>query len=191
MLVTKGKWRSRAAGRAEIDQRWRIEIPAGVPAGRYGVTAMIWGVGDPEYGGGEPVGGPWCLGWVSIGDPAPPRLTCLLLGSTGTAGTRGTVAREDRGEFSINTKIAFTPEKLVIPRDDAYTHRPIVYPLDPYVPMLSMAHRPAPVLPKPLIPLDVSDSQLTVTVTSPEWPTRNVGSRSAYRSAERLERSAA
>lgn len=165
-LDDPGHWRI-GDGRAELTQRWKIEIPAHAPTGLYGLEAMIWGVGDPEFDTGEPTGGPWCLGYIRVGNPTPPRLSCMLLGSTGTGGSRGTTAREDRGQFAVNTKIVFTPEKLVIPRDDAYTNSPVSYPLDPYVPMISMAHRPAPVIPKPLIPFDFHESTLTVTVTAP------------------------
>jgi len=173
-LDDPGRWRV-GDGRAELTQRWKIEIPTHTPTGLYGLAATIWDVGDPEFDTGEPTGGPWCLGYLRIGKPAPPRLSCMLLGSTGTGGSRGTIAREDVGQFAINTKIVFTPEKLIIPRDDAYTNSPVVYPLDPYVPMISMAHRPAPVIPKPLIPFDFRESTLTVTVTAPDGDVETLG----------------
>ena len=173
--VREGEWRIEGPGHASLSQLWRLEIPAGFPTGCYGITAMIWGGGVPEFDAGEPAGGPWCLGYITVGEPAPPRLTCLLLGSTGTAGTRAAVARQDRDRFAINTKIAFSPDKLIIARDDAFTGEPIKYPLDPYVPMLGLMHRPPPVIPKPLIPLDCRDSHLSVTITTPRGSRETLG----------------
>ncbi|UCG56663.1 MAG: PQQ-binding-like beta-propeller repeat protein [Phycisphaerales bacterium] len=170
----RGRWRIER-GRPTIRQRLRVEIPAEAPPGLYQLESGIWGVGDPEFETGEPVGGPLCLCYLRVGDLAAPRLTCLLLGSAGTGGSRGAVAREDRGHFAINTKIVFTPEKLVIPRDDAYTKKPLTYPLDPYVPSLSLANRPAPVIPKPLIPFDFDESSLIVTVTTPSGSAKKLG----------------
>lgn len=141
----------------------------------YQLESAIWQVGDEEFETGEPVGGPLCLCYITVGDPAPPRLTCLLLGSVGSGGSRGTIARQDRYHFAINTKVVFTPEKLIIPRDDAYTGKPWKYPLDPYLPMLSMAHRPAPSIPKPLIPFDFDGSSLTVAVTTPSGSVDTLG----------------
>jgi DNA-binding beta-propeller fold protein YncE len=169
-----GRWQVEG-GRPTIKQRLKVEIPREIPAGFYQLESAIWGVGEEEFDTGEPVGGPLCLCYLRIGNPAPPRLTCLLLGSAGTGGARGTVAREDRGHFAINTKIVVTPDKLIIPRDDIYTKKPRTYPLDPYVPTLSMAHRPAPVIPRPRIPFDFAGSNLTVTVTTPSGETETLG----------------
>ena len=161
--------------RPTITQHLRVEIPGHTPSGFYQLESAIWQVGDEGFETGEPVGGPLCLCTITVGDTAPPRLTCLLLGSVGSGGARGTIAREDREHFAINTKVVFTPEKLIIPRDDAYTRKPWTYPLDPYLPMVSMAHRPAPSIPKPLIPFDFHGSSLTVAITTPSSKVETLG----------------
>jgi len=101
---------------------------------------------------------------------------CHTARSAGTGGSRGTVAREDREHFALNAKIAFMPDKLVVPRDDAYTGKPWTYPLDPYLPMVSTAVRPfGPAIPKPLIPFDFGRSTLTVTVRTPSGEIHALG----------------
>ncbi len=171
-----GEWR--VEGRqAVIRQRFTLEIPAELRPGYYGIGAWVnlHGIGHEEYDAGEPAGSPWYISYLRVGNPAPPRLACLLLGSAGPGGARGALAREDEGRFSINFRNVTMPEKLIIPRDDAYTGEPIVYPLDPYVPMASLADRPAPVIPAPTIPFDFATSRLRVTVTAPDGATETLG----------------
>ena len=170
----RGAWRVKNH-QPTITQRLEVEIPDHIPPGFYQLESGIWQVGEEEFDTGEPIGGPLCLCYIKVGEPAPARLTCLLLGSVGTGGSRGAIARQDRDHFAINTKVVFTPEKLVIARDDAYTGEPWTYPLDPYIPTLSMAHRPAPSIPKPLIPYDFDGSSLTVAVATPSGNTETLG----------------
>ncbi|MBN2476704.1 MAG: hypothetical protein JXB62_18985 [Pirellulales bacterium] len=167
-------WRSEY-GVVRTRQALRIEVPDEFPSGWYGVGAHIVGLGQEGYEVVEFDGGPWYLGCLQVGRPAEPRLACLLLGSSGTGGTRGTVAREDRGHYAINPRNVLHPDALVVPRDDAYTSRPIRYPLDPYLPLVARAERPVPVLRSPRIPFDFSESRLTVTVTAPDGTTRKLG----------------
>lgn len=169
-----GTWRIEH-GQPTITQRLKFEIPDHAPAGLYQLHSAILGVGEEEYDAGEPAGGPCRLCYLRVGDPAPPRLSCLLLGSVAGGASRGTIAREDGGQFAINPRIEFMPEKLVVPRDDAYTKRPRAYPLDPYVPTLSMQLRPAPAIQKPLIPFDFDGSSLTVSVITPGGDTETLG----------------
>jgi DNA-binding beta-propeller fold protein YncE len=171
-----GEWQ--VEGRqASITQRLVLEVPAKLKPGHYGIAAWInlHGVGEQEYDAGEPAGSPWYMAYLRIGNPELPRLSCLLLGSAGTGGTRGTSARENRGHFGINFRNVTIPDKLIIPRDDAYTGQRIVYPLDPYVPMVSLTDRPAPVIPASLIPFDFTTSRLRVTVTTPDGATDTLG----------------
>ncbi len=162
--------------RAILRQRVRLEVPANTPSGIYGLSAAFPRIGRLEFAPLEAANSPAHLCQLRIGDPAPPRLACLLLGSAGTGGSRGVVAREDRRHFAINMKIAYMPDVLVIPRDDAYTGRPWTYPLDPYLPMVSTAVRPfGPAIPKPLIPFDFRRSTLTVAVTTPSGARHTLG----------------
>ncbi len=160
---------------ASITQRIRFVVPGRLPAGHYGLGAHAVGVGQEDFDAGEPTGSPCYVGSLKVGDPDPPRLSCLLLGSSGTGGSRGAIAREDRGRFGINPRNVLMPERLILPRDDAYTGKPITYPLDPYLPMLSLADRPAPVIPAPRIALDFRQSVLKVTITTPHGRVEALG----------------
>ncbi|MHB8865310.1 MAG: hypothetical protein ACYC6N_23265, partial [Pirellulaceae bacterium] len=169
-----GAWRVERE-RAYIEQRLRIEIPPHVPAGWYGVSVHVLGIGVEEYDAGEPAGSPKYVGMLRVGSPAPPRLSCLLLGSAGSDGSRGVIAQEDRPYYAINPRNVFMPPARIIPREDAFTGAPIVYPLDPYLPLLSRMGRPAPVVPASPIPFDFAASQLTVHVTSPSGKKTRLG----------------
>ena len=175
ILEESGTWRIDGS-EAGIRGRYRLEIPGDMAPGIYGVSAHIHGLGDEEYFPGEPFEHACYIGLLRIGEPAPPRLACLLLGSAGTGGSRGVVAREDRGHFGINPRNVFMPEKLVIPRDDPYSGERLRYPLDPYAPLASRTLRPfGAVIPAPLIPFDHSKSTLTVTVVSPSGERQRLG----------------
>jgi len=169
-----GHWQ-KTDGLNTIRQRLRIEIPHHTPLGIYQLRCNIMGIGQEGYESGEPISGPPIFSYLKVGNPSPPALSCLLLGSVSTGGSRGVVARQDRQHFAVNPKIVFMPEKLVIPRDDAYTKKPRTYPLDPYLPTLSMANRPPPVIPPPLIPFDFKRSRLTVTVKTPKGHVKKLG----------------
>jgi hypothetical protein len=169
-----GEWR-KSEKLYTITQHLRVEIPPETPHGIYKLNSMLVGIGQEEFDTGEPLSGPPCLCFLKIGNPEAPKLSCVLLGSVGTDGSRGTIAQEDVEFFAFNSRIVFMPEKLVIPRDDAYTKKPWKYSLDPYIPILSMAGRPAPVIQKPLIPFDFSGSNLTVTITTPDGKIERLG----------------
>jgi YVTN family beta-propeller protein len=173
-LDEAGSWQVKGKT-ATITQRYTLEVPDFLPTGCYSLDAHIWGLGEPQFADEGLYGGVRCVGYLKVGSPARPRLSCLLLASTGTGGSRGTVAREDVRQFAVNPRNVFMPEKLVIPRDDAYTGQPIKYPLDPYLPMLSLTDRPPPVIPPPLIPFDFKSSTLTVTVTTPQGKVETLG----------------
>jgi hypothetical protein len=53
MQLRGGDWQIANSGLAKMHQVWRIEIPAGTPAGRYGIRAMIGGVGEPRVRSGR------------------------------------------------------------------------------------------------------------------------------------------
>ncbi len=165
-IEDRGQWR--VEGRmASLVEQVKLEIPPGLPPGHYGLGAHFAGLGAEHFEPAEPMGRLWNLGYFQVGRVAPPRLSCLLLASSGSGGARGAMAREDRGRFAVNPRNVLMPDKLVIPRDDAYTGKPILYPLDPYVPMASLAYRPAAMMPQPLVPFDFRGARLQVTVGTP------------------------
>jgi DNA-binding beta-propeller fold protein YncE len=152
-----------------------FEIPADAPAGVYSLNGHFNPRGDGEFFGLEHPGDLF-LGRVTIGDPAPPRLACVLLGSAGTGGSRGTIAREDQAAYNYAPRNVLRPEKLIIPREDARTQQPIRYPLDPYLPLVSLTDRPHELrLWPPRISFDCEASRLTVTVQTPDGRTDRLG----------------
>ncbi|MHC4601653.1 MAG: hypothetical protein ACYS47_21875, partial [Planctomycetota bacterium] len=161
-----GTWRRRGTV-ASVSCKVRFRVPRTATPGHWGIRVEGFGVGEPEFDAGEPAGHPACVAFLRIGDPKPPRLAALLLGSAGSDGSRGVIAREDRNVYALNPRNVFSPAKRILPRDDAYSGKPIRYPLDPYLPLLSLTDRPWPVIPDSLVPFDFGASTLTVTVTGP------------------------
>ena len=66
---------------------------------------------------------------MRIGTSAPPRIPWMLLANTLSNGTRGTVAREDKGAFDLGDKVTFNADKFIIPKGEP--HR-----LEPFLPTL-------------------------------------------------------
>jgi len=68
------------------------------------------------------------------------------------------------------------PERLVIPRDDVRTGNRLVYPLDPYLPLVARTDRPHEArLWPPRIRFGVRPGTLTVTVQRPDGQTDQLG----------------
>ena len=172
--LDRGTWQ-RHGRAATISQRIRFEIPANVPAGMYALRGHIWpGAGEGLLEGAPQ--GPADFGPVTVGNVAEPRLACMLLGSAGTGGSRGAIAREDQGFYDIAPHNVFQPARLVIPRDDARTGKPHPYPLDPYLPLVSLTDRPGEMrIWPPRIRFDTTASRLTVTVTAPDGTVTRLG----------------
>jgi DNA-binding beta-propeller fold protein YncE len=172
--VDFGRWRIQ--GRvAKVSLNLRFEIPRNAPWGTYSLNGHIQPHGAGEFFGLEHPGELF-LGRVTIGRPAQPRLACVLLGSVGSGGSRGAVAREDRTAYNFAPRNVLRPDKLIIPRDDARTNKPIRYPLDPYLPLVSLTDRPHEFrLWPPRISFDCESSSLTVTVKAPDGRTDRIG----------------
>lgn len=197
--VARGRWQIRG-GLARVRGRLRMEVPADTPPGEYALRLHIIPPGDePEPGPGVlqaevPIGrvtvapaakaaGAADATGDATGAPAAgptalaaPRLAAMLLGSAGPGGYRGTIAREDRGLYGVAPHTVFLPAGLVIPRDDARTGRPIRYPLDPYLPLVSLTDRPQEDhLWPPRIHFAPDCGGLTVTVQRPDGGTDRLG----------------
>ena len=170
-----GAWRRAGERHMVIEQRYNLVVPEDVPHGIYGIAVHVVRPGDVEFDAGPQAATPHFAGMVRIGNPDPPRLAAVLLASTGSNGTRGAIARQDTNQFALNFRNNFSPDKLIIARDDAYTGEPVTYPLDPYAPFLGLMERPAPVVPPSPIPLNFENSELTVTVTAPSGQTATLG----------------
>ena len=172
--VESDQWR--VNGRvATITQFLRAEIPARVPTGVYALVGHLEGL-QRDVAFEQAVMNEVTLGRMTVGTPAQPRLACLLLGSDGTGGARGAIAREDRGNYSIAPRNVLLPEKLIIPRDDPRTGKPLVYPLDPYLPLVARTDRPHEArLWPPRIRFGIRPGHLTVTVRRPDGKTDRLG----------------
>ena len=183
-LETTEVWTQLDSRHKMVRQQYALEIPANLPAGQYGVVVHVQGIGALEFDAGPQSGMFRCAGLLCVGDPAPPRIAPMLLASTGAGGTRGTLAREDRDHVAVNFRHRTAPDKLIIARQDAFTGQTLTYALDPYVPLLGLMERPAPVISPSPIPLDFRRSRLQVSVTARQephgcsvrrrWPTASV-----------------
>ena len=69
-----------------------------------------------------------------VGAAAEPGVPWMLLANTLSNGTRGAVAREDKGTFELGTKVTFNADKFIIPKDDPQTGEPLIYRLEPFLP---------------------------------------------------------
>ena len=172
--VDFGRWR--VQGRvARVSLSLRFEIPHNAPLGTYSLNGHIQPHGTDEFFGLEHPGELF-LGRVTIGKPAQPRLACVLLGSAGSGGSRGAIAREDQTAYNFAPRNVLRPDKLIIPRDDARTKKPIRYPLDPYLPLVSLTDRPHESrLWPPRISFDCESSSLTVIIRAPDGKTDRIG----------------
>jgi DNA-binding beta-propeller fold protein YncE len=172
--VDFGRWS--VQGRvAKVSLNLRFEIPHNTPPGTYSLGGHIQPREVDEFFGLEHPGELF-LGRVTIGNPSEPRLACVLLGSAGSGGSRGAVAREDRNAYNFAPRNVLRPDKLIVPRDDARTNIPIRYPLDPYLPLVSLTDRPHEFrLWPPRISFDCESSSLTVTVEAPDGKTERIG----------------
>jgi DNA-binding beta-propeller fold protein YncE len=172
--VDFGRWR--VQGRvAKVSLSLKFEIPHNAPPGTYSLNGHFNPRDVGEFFGLEHPGEVF-LGRVTVGKPAQPRLACLLLGSAGSGGSRGIVAREDRTAYNYAPRNVLRPDKLIIPRDDVRTNKPIRYPLDPYLPLVSLTDRPHESrLWPPRISFDYESSSLTVTIKAPDGRTDRIG----------------
>ncbi|MFC1708022.1 hypothetical protein ACFL59_14600 [Planctomycetota bacterium] len=88
----------------KLTQRFRFDVPANTPSGTYRLSAFVHMPGLPEGAVGIP-SAQATLGRLVVGDPASPRLACMLLGSAGTNGSRATIAREDFFSFALRLRV--------------------------------------------------------------------------------------
>lgn len=169
-----GTWRVQGCI-AQVSLSLVFEIPSNTPPGTYSLNGHFNPRGAGEFFGLEHPSELF-LGRVIVGDPAQPRLACVLLGSAGSGGSRGAIAREDCTAYNFAPRNVLRPEKLIIPRDDARMNNPVRYPLDPYLPLVSLTDRPHEFrLWPPRISFDCESSSLTVTVEAPDGKTDRIG----------------
>jgi hypothetical protein len=99
----------------------------------------------------------------------------MLLANTLSNGTRGVVAKEERGRFHLGTKVTFNAEAFVVPRDDPQSGKPLSYRLEPFLPTIGYnmggPGKPAP----PLVSFLFPSGELRVTVRRPDGKTDDLG----------------
>jgi len=110
-------------------------------------------------------------------EPVPPRLLWRLLIEDNVQGTRGAGAREDVGRIGLSSFIVTQGAPCIARRADPRSHEPIVYRLEPSLPMISsnVSTYYSPPSP-PLIPLALPGGQLHVTIQAPDGTIRDLGS---------------
>ncbi|MEE8477861.1 MAG: hypothetical protein V3S19_05790, partial [Gemmatimonadales bacterium] len=161
----------------------RLELPRDIRRGLFVVVMRgFWELGAEEL---EPLGNSHFgvterdaaareanIGLIAVGGPEPTRLTTVILADEVSEGTRGgVIAREDEGLFAISSR-ATTHHNPVIPRLDPYGD-PWAYRLEPFVPMIDVVDRDIPN--PPAIDLDLTRSELMVTVERPDGRTDVLG----------------
>jgi hypothetical protein len=141
----------------------------GIPIGPQNIRQMrpgfLYGSFFENNGGDLPI--------VRFGEPAPPRLLWTLLTDNLSQGTRGTLAREDRGFFGIAPFMVAQSDTFIIPRVDSRTNEPFEYRLEPYLPLVSVGDRSTPNA--PLVPFHLPSGYLEVLVRNPDGQVAPLG----------------
>jgi hypothetical protein len=103
----------------------------------------------------------------TVGSPASPHLSWGLLTDVFTAdGSRGTVAAEDAAGFEITGRIATQAKTFIVPRVSKKDGQPLVYRLEPYLPMVSQGERRLANVPTHAFAFP--SGSLTATITRPD-----------------------
>ena len=120
---------------------------------------------------------------ITVGTVDPPRLIWRLLMDDFVQGTRGAGAREDRGTFELASQIVSQGAPYYTPPVDVRSGQPIIYRLEPFLPMISFTDRrmPAP----PLLPFELPGGQLSVQIQQPDGTVRVLGSEAFAQSFNR------
>jgi hypothetical protein len=160
-------------------------VPADLPAGRYRIrinfgfhgvlpaeappSAFLVSIDRANRRNQDVLYGPV----VRVGTPAAPRLLPVLLMDTAASGTRGVLAREDRGRAGVALRILTQSGTFVVPRQHAGTGEALRYRLEPFVPIVSVGDQTPPN--PPLIPFRFPSGTLTVTIEEPGGGQRVLG----------------
>jgi hypothetical protein len=103
---------------------------------------------------------------VRIGSPAAGRLSWALGLNDFSNATRGTVAVEDQDRLGIGGRGTANSLSMILPREDPYTSLPVVYRLEPFVPLIGAANRGW--MPPPTVPFSYPSGQLQVSIQQPD-----------------------
>lgn len=167
---------TRQADRLAFTLRFNLDIPENLPPGRY-VPNFRGGVIEPSgrrsswwqnglFGTGRGISQqpftrlPLVLSTSSSSSGNPEdeqRLPFALFYNHPSDGSRGILPQEDANRFALSNRVKFNAPTYILP--------PGVYPVEPYLPnQLPNAYQSVAA---PLLPLDFSDSELTISVARP------------------------
>ncbi len=110
---------------------------------------------------------------LRVGEPAPPRLSWMILANHFTNGTRGLTSVEDRDSFGLASRIATETDTFVVPRLNPRTGSPRAYRIEPFLPTISHGERQLPT--PPLVPFRFPSGFLTLRVEAPDGSQRGAG----------------
>ena len=154
-------------------------VPSDMPDGTYQVMAWIDQGGVPLTPNVPATviwyheGGLATLPMLRVGSPALPRIPWVLLGNYLLNGHRGVTARADAGHYAMPTRPIYPPHRIVVPRLDERSGKPIAYRLEPGSNWLSSTDRRMPCA--PTIPLAFPSGTLTVQVRRPDGQVDTLG----------------
>jgi len=156
-----------------------FQVPSDIADGTYRVEAFI-PPGVVPLASGVPVLPVWyhvfplaTMPSLIVGSPASPHIPWTLLADYPVNGHRGVQAREDVGVFQMPTRVLFPPHRVVIPRLDERTGKPLVYRLEPGSHWIGAGERRLPNPPR--IPFAFPSGALTVQVHKPDGTTDTLG----------------
>lgn len=111
---------------------------------------------------------------ITVGTVANRKLTWVLGMNDFSQGSRGVVAVEDRARFQIAPHIITSSKDYILPAVDPRTGNPLVYRLEPFVPMISAANKGTPN--PPTVNFVFPSGNLHVRITRPDGSVQDLGS---------------
>lgn len=180
--TTLSGWQQTADNTLRATISTTLSVPAGTQPGVYrprlvlGFQGIPLGTSNnrtlrPGFIYGTTMGGD--LPFIRIETSATPRLLWTLLTDTLNNGSRGTIARQDKGNYDLISLTVFQSDKFIIPRVDGRTGAPITYRLEPFLPLIALSDRGTPN--SPLVPFSLPSGQLQVTILKPDGSTETLG----------------
>lgn len=111
------------------------------------------------------------------------KLAWYILMDNASLGTRGTGAREDQDSYQTASFVVTQGAPYIAPMTDARASQPILYRLEPFLPMVSFTDRT--ISSPPLIPFELPGGQLCVSIREPDGVTRDLGCEAFKQSFQR------
>lgn len=178
-----GEWSKSSP--TSLDGTWsaQLQIPATVPDGVYSLvfepsvdditTSQSYFDGVfPQYF--DTIFSLASTTLVTIGDPEPGRLSWVLALNEFSDGSRGIVALEDRAVVGIAGRQTANTSTFILPRHESTTGAPLVYRLEPFVPLIGAGNRSW--ITPPTVDFAFPSGSLSVQVIQPDGTVVDLGS---------------